>query len=377
MSDPQDGVEDIVVTGKKIKREPDQLYLLVDGVEYSGWEEVSVSMRADAFPNAFSCTLSAAPKSGAETVAKAGDDCTVLLGDDKVIRGWIDRDVHSGSENSHTIQIMGRGHTQDLVDCSAVWPTALISGDCHSIASQLAQAYTLVVNLLDGADPGPQIPGMAVNYGESSADIIQRCARNAGLLAYEGTDGNLVLATVGTRKAASGVKAGDNVLTWSISHGMDQRYSEIVGTLQALNVLGDVSGSDFFWPAKDPNVRRFRRLNLIADNSVSDDGIQAFTERRAQWEVNRRLGQSISVVVMVDSWRDSSGALWEPNTLVPVELPGLRAPSPMIVTSVEFRRSANSGTTATLVLAPPEALSIEPISLLQANTADLQGPAAP
>lgn len=383
-----DSDPDILVQAKAPPRDPSQLYLLVNGTEYSGWDRTQVSLRCDGFPNSFSCSLSAPPWQKLETVAKAGDDCAVLLGHDQVIRGWVDRDVHSGSDQTHAIQIIGRGHTQDLVDCSAVWDGALISGDCFTVASQLGKAYAVGALLLGDADPGPHIPQMALNYGESSADIIQRLARNAGLLAYENGAGQLVFAKPGYAKAASGVKVGANVLTWSVSHGMDQRYSEIDCTLTSIFALGDVKSptdpenatgskpaSDFFFTANDPNVKRFRRLNLIADSSVPPDGDPyEFTRRRARWEVARRLGQSVQLVATVDSWRDAAGKLWAPNTLVDVDVPGSRAGTPLIVVSVDFERSVTGGTSATLVLAPPEALSIQPISLLQADIADIEPP---
>ena len=86
---------------------------------------------------------------------------------------------------------------------------------------------------------------------------------------------------------------------------------------------------------------------------------------RAQWEPARRNGRSRIVRLTADSWRDASGALWEPNTLVPVSLPRLKFSSgSMLITEVTFLKNAYSGTTAELTLMDPSAFLPQPINLM-------------
>lgn len=371
MTDATDG-PDIVVSAKPTKRPPNELTLIVAGNEMSGWEEIEVALRAEGFPNSFNILMSSKePITSKAVVAKAGDSCTVLLGDDTVITGYIDRDIPGATPTGHAIRLVGRGKTQDLVDCAAEWTSSeLVMGTALDIAKNLALPYSIGVMLGDGAAEGPQVPPLCLNYGETAADIIQRAARNAGLLAYENEHGQLVLATLGTKTAASAIVYGENVQAFEVTNSMDQRYSEIVCCAQSMAAWGDLPGSDFFDTETDPNVPRHRRMCIVLEQVA--DQPQDFTIKKAKWEIARRAGRSAVVTATVDSWRDSGGNLWLPNTLAPVDVPGLReTDKTLCIAQATFRRSSETGTTADLVLMPKYAFKPEPISLLPLNEAEV------
>lgn len=354
----------------------EELYLVARGRKISGWTDIDVTLRCEGFPNNFQIGMSwRDPVTKGAVIAAAGDPCEVHLGDDLVMTGYIDRDIAGGGARSRRLTLLGRGRCQDLVDCSAEWPTGqLIGGDALSISSKLASAYGITTALGNGASAGPQVPAWALNYTETPASIIQRVAQNAGLLAYEDAEGRLLLSAVGTTTAASGIVYGENVEDWNVEHSMDQRFSEIVCAWLGTASLNDLEGGDFFHTEQDPNVPRHRRQDIVLAEVAED--AQAFTIRKAQWEIARRAGRSTVVTVTVDSWRDSAGKLWTPNTIVPVDLPDLRIPdAALCVSEVTFRRS-NEGTHAELVLLPKAAFMLEPINLQPINTADLTGPKA-
>lgn len=374
MPDPiaQDAPTEVTVTAKADKRDPNDVTLFVNGQELSGWEDVEITLRVEGFPNSFAVSVSAKPGLN----AKAGDECRVLMGNDPVITGYIDRDSESADARSHMISLIGRGMTQDLVDCSAEWEGGQIAdSDALQIATKLAQPYGIAVELGKGASAGPKVPQFNVNYSETPAEIIQRVARNAGLIAFENADGRLVLSGVGTKTARSGIAYGKNVLRFNVENSIDGRYSNYVCAANTIDTWQDIAGSIFFFQVSDLNVKRHRQLDIFLE-SVAEEP-QQFCKRKAYWEANRRAGRSNLVRATVDSWRDSGGDLWAPNTLVPVDLPRNRAGSPLILTEVTFRRSNNGGTTADLTLMPKEGLSIEPISLQQINAADVKGPDDP
>lgn len=358
---------DIVVTGKPIRRGADEVTIIVDDVELSGWEEVEITLRAEGFPNSFAVAMSIhAP---AEAALVSGNACTVLLGNDVVVTGYVDRLVNGGTATTHSIALAGRGKSQDLVDCSAEWPThQIIQGDALTIARQVALPYGIAVELGEGASAGEQVPQWNLNYGETGAEIIQRVARNAGLLAYEDARGRVLLADVGTTNAASGVVYGKNVQGWQVETSMDGRYSEIVCCLQSMDVLMELAGDDFYHSEPDPNVPRHRQLDIVMETSASDP--MAFTIKRARWEAARRAGRAHVVHATVDSWRDEAGTPWTPNTLVNVDVPGSQIGTALVLGEVTFRRTNESGTTAELVLMPRQAFTPEPIVLQPLNTAE-------
>lgn len=354
----------------------DDLLLVARGRRISGWTEISVTLKADGFPGQFEIVMSwRDPVTQGAVIAAAGDPCQVYLGGDLVITGYIDQDIGGGDGRGRTLSLTGRGKCQDLVDCAAEWETGqMVNGNALTIAQKLAGRYGIEAALANGAEAGETVPSWALNYGESPAAIIQRLAQNAGLLAYEDPRGRLLLARIGAERAASGVAYGHNVERWSVEYSMHERFSEVVCASQSVDALMDIRGENFFHTERDPNVPRHRQSYVFLAEVAED--ASAFAIRKAKWEVARRAGRSTIVQAQVDSWRDSAGKLWAPNTLVPVSLPDNRLPDEaLILAEVTFRRS-HEGTHADLILMPPAAFTIEPISLQAINAADLRGPDA-
>lgn len=363
--------------------EAGELTISVGGAEIAGWETIDVTLRAEGFPPSFEIAMSSKlPIASKTTIAKAGDACVVKIGSDTVITGYIDRDTNAADANGHSLTLVGRGKTQDLVDCSAQWDSGqIMSATALDTATKLARPYGITVGLAEGASAGPKAAQLNITFGETSADIIQRLARNAGLLAYEDAKGELKLARVGATKAASGIKFGENVLAYSVTNSMDERYSEMRCVMSPYYTIGDVHGTGGFDSfvidtESDPNVPRPRLLYMVMENIAGD--YREFNKLRTKWEVARRAGRAATANASIDSWRDSAGKLWAPNTRIDVDLPGLRHTGDMCISEVHFHRSSERGTVADIFVLPPEAFAPEPISLQPVSTAGLvTGPGEP
>ncbi|WP_374572513.1 phage baseplate assembly protein [Phenylobacterium sp.] len=341
----------------------DDLSLTVGGKRISGWTEIAVTCGAESVPRSFDIGVTELyPGDAARLVVEPGQACTVAIGGDTVITGYVDRYMSRTSPKGHSVRIIGRGKCQDLVDCSAEWPTGQISGaNAVEIARKLAQPYGISVSSTGAA--GPTIPQFNLTLTETAFDVIEQVCRYAALLAYEDAAGALVLGQVGTERAASGFTEGVNVQDAAVSRTMDQRYSEYDAFLLSMDVLGDLGeGGNLIGSARDPQVKRHRRKSMIAE---APSGGQDIAKKRAAWEASRRMGRSRQAVITCDSWRDEAGALWRPNTLAPVKLPEHHLDeAAWIIGQVTFRRAKDTGTTAQVVLMPPEAYSPEPILLV-------------
>ncbi len=341
----------------------DDLTLVVGGRQLSGWTSVRLTRSVERVPSTFELSLTERyPGEADALLVQPGDGCTVLLGADLVLTGYVDRFVPSIDGRSHSIMVMGRSRVCDLVDCSAVWPGGQISGaSALAVAQRLAQPYGITVT--STAPPGRTIPQFNLMLGETCYEVIERICRYSQLLAYDLPDGNLVLAQTGTMSAASGFQQGINVQRASAAYSMDEKYSKYVVVLQALDVLGDAGdGGNQAAVYIDPTVSRFRELILVSDQA---DGGQLIAGARARWEAARRYGRSMRVTLETDSWRDADGVLYAPNTLVPLDLPVLKTtPGELwVVSEVSYRRD-EGGTAAELVLMPPEAFQPQPTLLL-------------
>lgn len=342
----------------------DELILTVGNKSLKGWDRVRVTRPIEGLPSDFDLGLMdyyAADKE--KQLVKPGDPCTVSLGDDLVITGYIDRREGGIARSRHEIRVMGRGKCQDLVDCSAEWPNNVISnGTALQIARKLAMPYGISVTT-DVTDMNT-VPVFTLNWGESPQEIIERICRWAGLLYYDLPDGNLRLTRVGTKSAASGVEEGRNVEEAYFQSSIDERFSDYVGVSLSVNGMGGDYSVVTLATAQDPDVTtmRYRKRIVLVESTMA---VKNLAQKAIQWEMNRRYGRSKQLRVTVDSWRDSSGALWEPNTLVPISLPVLELDDESwLLAEVTFIRDDN-GTHAQMLLMPPEAFIVQPYEFYQ------------
>lgn len=376
---------------------PDNTLTLVSGKqEITGWTEVQIACGIERMPS--SCTIGMTeryPGQFSEIVLTPGDPCVVKIGNDVVITGYIDRYQTAIGAHQHQVVVAVRGKCEDLVDCSAgIYPAAgspgfvargmvVTASDLLSLSRDLASPFDIEVNSLAGAIPLLAPPNnAAVQFSivltETPFEIIERAARYAAVLPYEGRDGTLILAKPGTGTHSSGFVQGVNVQGASAAFTLDQRYSIYLPSLLSSNQFGDLgTGKAFFPPVFDQAVPRFRPLIVVSEQNSYGSPI---AEQRAGFEMQRRRGRSQQVRVTCDSWRDSAGLLWTPNYLARVDIPVLKILAKQwLIAEVVFVRSADRGTVADLVLMPQEAFTVEPSTLQLYDWQvgqDLQGGAA-
>ncbi|MBG6243172.1 MAG: phage tail protein [Candidatus Symbiopectobacterium sp. Dall1.0] len=337
----------------------DELILTVGNRSIKGWDRVRVTRSIEQLPSDFDLGLMDYFAADRERqIVNPGDECTVSLGEDLVLSGYIDRWASSIYRSQHETRAMGRGKCQDLVDCSAEWENNVINQATPlQIAQKLAAPYGISVTT--GITDMATVPQFTINWGESPQEIIDRISRWAAFLYYDQPDGNLYLTRLGTTSAASGVEQGRNIEQAFYQSGMDERFSDYVGvSLSTTSLSGDYSKVEIA-TERDPeaDAMRYRKRIIIVESTM----IAANRERDCiRWEMNRRYGRSKQLQVTVDSWRDSAGALWEPNTIIPISIPtmGLDGEN-WLLAEVTFMRDEN-GTRAQMMLMPPSAFIVQP-----------------
>lgn len=341
----------------------DDLVLKVGGRSFSGWLDVRVTAGLDRCPNDFSISATEQFPGEAKLDFQPGLACQLLAGNDPIVTGYIDRLFYEAEPDANGVRVQGRGMCQDLVDCSAEWPSLQFTNATPGqVARDLAKPYGITVDTPDG--DGEAIPQLNLMLGETGYDIVERITRYAAKIVYEGFDGHLVIAEVGKVRAASGVTGGQNIQRHMVMFAQDERYSEIqvfINSMLPVKETGD--GGNLLGIAKDPNVKRNRKHFIISEAGAQG---QEIGQRRAAWEAARRFGRGAAVKVTVDSWRDVAGKLWTPNTIVPVLIPKARITKTLdwLITEVTFLKGGPGGTRAELTIMPPEAYTPEPILLV-------------
>lgn len=340
------------------------LTISASGGSISGWQEVQVVVGIENCPNSFVIGMTEKfAEDSDKVVIQPGDSCTIDIGGDVVLTGYVDRFRPMIRPNQHRLLLAGRSKSQDAVDCSAEWEGGQIKGSSVlEIAKKLLKPYGITIE--GEVDVGPPIPQFNLNIGDSAYAIIERLARFRALLIYDLPNGNMVLTQAGKDKMSSGITVGENTQFADAEYSIDQRFSDYEGFITAVDTLQDLGdGGNLKAKTTDPGVKRHRLRTIIAEAGAL--GLEQL-KPRVKWEAARRAGRANVVTATVDSWRNKDGQLWKPNALTPITAPELKLPSgtQWLLAQAVFRRTNQDGTTADLTLMPKEAFLPEPIVLL-------------
>jgi prophage tail gpP-like protein len=219
-----------------------------------------------------------------------GATCQVKIGADVVITGYVDRRLSSFGPGMHQIRLQGRGKCEDLVDCSItpdqIQGMSIFTSSLLDLANKLGKPYNVTASSLTGDNVPLVFPNGSplqfnANLQQTPYEVLEMAARFVGVLVYEGTDGNLIIAEVGTSTMASGFAQGTNVQNASVGFTMDERFSDYLPVLMSTNFFGQggIGGKQFPW-AFDKGVTRFRQRIVVSEQF--DQVGASFAETSAQ-----------------------------------------------------------------------------------------------
>lgn len=333
--------------------------LRVGGQIFAGWEEVAVTRSMEAACGAYNLTVTDRwARQDQPWPIRPGDTCEVRLGGETVITGYVDAWQPSFSAQTHTISVQGRDKSADVVDCSAVHkPDEWRNITVLRLGNILAAPFGISVRA--DTDVGAPIPLVKLQHGETALEALLRYARMRKLLVMPDGKGALILTRTGNSRAAVELVQGQNILEASGSLDWSERYSQYIVKGQGVFSLeSDGEGeAHVYATVSDPGMPRYRPLIIQADECGNSP---AAAKDRATWEANTRLGRATQATLTVRGWRQTpGGVLWQPNMLVTVRAPWLRLNGDMLIHQVTFRKG-ESGTTAQLEIASPQAYQPEP-----------------
>lgn len=329
--------------------------LLVNGSYYGGWQTVRISLGMEQIAGEFSLTVSERfPGRPEAWKILPGDECRVLIGNQPVITGYVD-DVEPGYDReSHTVAVMGRDRTGDLVDCSAIHKTGEWRGvTLDRIVSDICAPFGIKVTA--AAPLGAPFKRFSLQEGETAFEAIERATRMRGLLPMSNGTGWLLLTRAGTNRINTALVKGKNVERASGTFSQRDRYSRYI-------IKGQSPGSDDSTPehnartmaeTSDESVKRYRPLIVI-----SEQGTRSEYREQAVWERNVRAGRGSRAVYTATGWHHPGG-LWLPNNLVRVEDDFIGFAGDLILARVTFTLDEASGSLAELDVCRPEAFDVQ------------------
>lgn len=345
------------------------LSIVVGGQRFGGWLDVRVSRGIERACGDFDigCTQRW-PGQDARFEIPEGATCEVWIGNDKILTGYVDAIGIERDADTASCRITGRSRTCDLVDCSPNDSDLELAGlDLAAVARRVAKPFGIDVV---AGDTGSVYAVAAKHHGETAWRLIERLARQRKMLVLDDEEGRLVLAQLApTRADDSLIYPSDGLKRISTKRDSAVRFSVYTVKAQAgarwLGDVGTADGSDASIPETlahvegvyyDRGVTRYRPKTILSESAAKREGTLA----RAEWECRRRIGQALRVGATRVKWRQSSGALWKPNLLVPVRIPAANIDQELALAHVTYVKNDTSGEIAELELAPPDAFTPEP-----------------
>lgn len=265
--------------------------LAVNGRTYGGWKSIKNTQSIESIAGSF--TVEASDRwDGREApwpVAEE-DEVQVLIGDDVVIDGYIDKRGLSVSKDSRSLSYSGRDRAGALVDCSAIVEAGSVSKgkwtfhnvNVAELAAAIAKPHGIAVSVQPGlAKLLTKNAKIVVHPGDTCFEVISRVAGAAGVLVVSDGAGGIVITRAGTVRAEPLVE-GRNILSGSVEYDAAERFSrylfsaQIPGTDEASGEATRVRAQ-----ATDAGVKRVERVTLIRpDKGYSTADLR----RRADWE---------------------------------------------------------------------------------------------
>lgn len=331
--------------------------LTVSGRTYAGWEDVAVRRSIEQASGGFELTVSNRwPGQGQPWRIREGDACTLAIGDDVLITGYVDEVESTMDERAHGVRVSGRDRASDLIDCSAIHKPDQWSGiTLDRLAAILAAPFGVSVSL--ETDVGAPIPTAKLQQGETAWEAIERFARMRALLAISDGRGGLVLTRAGKGPSATdAIVEGRNVKGLSLRASAAERFSEYVvkGQRSAAADEDDDAARRVSGRVVDRGVSRYRPMLVLAEGQ--SDGASAAD--RAAWEASVRAGRATRGTARLAGWRQSDGSLWPLNGLVKVTSPQLDLDDELLIAEVVNQINVHEGSITELSLARADAYRV-------------------
>lgn len=333
--------------------------LQINGVGYSGWQSVTVQRGMEQLSSTFDLTLADQwPGQSQPRPIAAGQRCVLKIDGETVINGYVDDVDLQLDAGGHSITVRGRDQTGDLVDCSVLVskgrPGQWRNRTLLQIALDVCQPFGIAVRTEVELAP---IRTANVQEAESGYELLDRLAKQAGVLLLTDGSGALVIAAPGTQKVGLTLREGVNLLSASVSSSWRDRFSLYVLKGQRPGSDEDSAAGSAHVTAQqtDPALSeagRYRPLVIVADEHGGKP------QQHVAWEAHVRAGRSTRAHVSVVGWSHGAG-LWTPNTLVRLVAPTLQTDAELMIVSVTYSLSSSQFLHTELELADPAAFDVE------------------
>lgn len=343
----------------------ESVIIRADGREFSGWTESRVEMDIRAIAWSFNVTMTRPIPEVHGPMLKKGQLFELFIGSTLVMTGRIDEIAVSYDESTVSYDVAGRSLTGQLVDSAAIHPGSQFTDmPLPDIARALCEPFDIdvVVNITTAGfgvlrpeelDILAPFASVRIEQGESVFELLERLARQRGILLTTNAQGALVMTRTGNELISPALRLGVNIKRCRAIDSMAPRASRYIikGSGAGLNFsAGDSVGQAV--EIVDPDITLHRPRIVICEAVLSHEN----AAQRGQWQRCRDLGSSNQAEYTLTGWSHDNG-LYRPNTLATVDDALSDIHGQRLIVAVTLSEG-DDGRLATLTVQPPEALVI-------------------
>jgi len=330
-----------------------EVAILIEGNRFRFWDSASLSFSIDSF-DSFSFSGPWEPDVAIfreAFVPFTYKDVAVYIGGEIFLNGTLVPVNPALTGDSRTFSVGGYSRPGVLNDCPFSvddYPIEFNKNTIAEIAETIAKLFDLGFEI--NGEPGARFERVAAKPEQKVLDFIIDLAKQRNFLVSNDLEGSLLLDRPETEFSGVSLKEGElPFLGGSPDYNAQQYYSEIAG----LTPTKTATDADSY--KLNNTLLDVKRPFAFEVKDAENADLQTATKAK----MSRMFGDSISIPVNVQGWRDPSGEVWQPNKIIKLLSPGL-----MVYKETEFlirNVSLTRGTadTATLELVLPESYSGE------------------
>jgi prophage tail gpP-like protein len=357
----------------------DEVSVIIEGKELTGWEAASIEMAVDHIADGFSLD---GPWDWTRKELRAAvrpfgyQSVQLFIGNDLYLTGRLDRVGPKLDAKDRSINVQGRSLTGQLADCSHRGDLEFSNLALSTICRKVCAPFGVAVRADNDTDA---IPEARAEYGQGAADFLNSLAAPHNMLLNCSYWGELVLtwgAALINRTPGARLREGEYPVE-SVESDFDstKRFSryEVATQFAGYPDIVDV--------ALDSSVSVYRpHLQAAAEAAASPDDAEALaaldaeggkgeTAAQARSKAAKArtasrlrvaaLAESCSVTVGVAGWRRPDGKRWAERQTVTLYAPSamIYHEVPWLIAGVTLKLDVSGGRSTMLRLVLPETYS--------------------
>lgn len=340
--------------------DPNAVEVLIAKKAWRAWDDLEIHLALDSHPSVgFAAPFEHTRREFRDAFRPFSfQPLDVTIGGEPVFTGTLVDVTPRVDASSKTVAVSAYSLPGVLEDCNL--PASMVPFEAsglslRQIAQALAGAFGIVVVM--AADEGAAFKKVStrskkidttVESDQKVADFLVELAKQRGLIVTSTARGELLFwqSVKPGRPVARLVEGRPPVVSVVPTFSPQDYYSEITGFTSAKR---GSAGSKF--------TQRNERLagGVLRSTSIKLDDIEKGDAPAAvKAKMGRMFGNCVTYVVNLPTWRDPSGALWQPNTTITLKAPSamIYSETELLIRDVYLKRSANEQTASLGVVLP-------------------------